>query len=49
MKSRDQNPREQLHMIVDMIEDPYLVEAIGVMSGFASKSESDERRKKKKK
>ena len=48
-KERDRFPREQLHMIVDKIEEPYLQEAIQVMEGFMGKSESDTRRKRKKK
>lgn len=46
---RDRFPREKLHMMVDQIDEPYLMEAIQVMMGFVGKSESDERRKKKKK
>ena len=46
---RERFPREQLHMIVDQIEEPYLVEAIQVLEGFMGKSESDTRRKRKKK
>lgn len=48
-KERDRFPREQLHMIVDQIDEPYLMEAIQVLEGFMGKSESDTRRKRKKK
>lgn len=48
-QTRDRYPREKLHMIVDQIEEPYLVEAIEQMKPFLSKSEADERRTPRKK
>lgn len=48
-QTRDRYPREKLHMIVDQIEEPYLVEAIEQLKPFLSKSEADERRPPRKK
>lgn len=48
-QTRDRYPREKLHMIVDQIEEPYLVEAIEQMKHFLSKSIEDERRPPRKK
>ena len=48
-QTRDRYPREKLHMIVDQIEEPYLVEAIEQLKPFLSKSEADVRRPTRKK
>lgn len=48
-QTRDRFPREKLHMIVDQIEEPYLVEAIEQLKPFLSKSIADERRPQRKK
>lgn len=39
--NRDRFPREQLHMLVDQIDEPYLVEAIEQLRPFISKSQDD--------
>ncbi len=48
-QTRDRYPREKLHMIVDQIEEPYLVEAIEQLKPFLSESSADERRPTRKK
>ena len=48
-ENRDRYPRETLHMIVDKIDEPYLMEAIEQLQPFVSKSMSDDRQYKRKK
>ena len=48
-QTRERFPREKLHMIVDQIDEPYLVEAIEQLKPFLSKSMADERRQIRKK
>lgn len=40
-QTRERFPREKLHMIVDQIDEPYLVEAIEQLKPFLSKSMDD--------
>lgn len=48
-QTRERYPREKLHMIVDQIDEPYLVEAIEQLKPFLSKSMADERKAPRKK
>lgn len=48
-KVKDMNQREKLHMMVDMIEDPCLTEAVNSLGTFVGKSLSDDRQIKRKK
>lgn len=48
-QTRERFTREKLHMIVDQIDEPYLVEAIEQLKPFLSKSMADERRPIRKK
>ena len=48
-QTRERFPREKLHMIVDQIDEPYLVEAIEQLKPFLSKSMADEHKPTRKK
>ena len=48
-KVKDMTKREKLHMMVDMIDDPYLTEAEHSLGSFVGKSISDDRQIRRKK